>query len=126
MLSWRDALKKFNDERTANGEGKYMIPRKGTPEHNKVMGYMNAPIKENLTADNRKKSRTPPKDKPTLAEIPLEQAEPKSRKKPKENKPEPIKEEPVQAVAQEPPKVKGRPKKQELQPPHQDGVIHFS
>ena len=103
-----------------------MIPRKGTPEHNKVMGYMNAPIKENLTADNRKKSRTPPKDKQTLAEIPLEQAEPKSRKKQKENKPEPVKEEPVQVVAQEPPKAKGKAKKQELEPPHQDGVIHFS
>ena len=55
-LSWKDALKQFNDERKAKGEGKYIIPTVGTPEHDKVRGYMtsaqtsgyNNPLKQHL------------------------------------------------------------------------------
>ena len=35
-LLWKEALKQFNDERIKNGEGRYMIPKKGTPEYAKV------------------------------------------------------------------------------------------
>ena len=34
-LSWRDALKQFNDKRIQEG-GKYTIPKKGTPEYASV------------------------------------------------------------------------------------------
>ena len=38
-LSWRDALKQFNDKRIQEG-GKYTIPRKGTPEYASVRELM--------------------------------------------------------------------------------------
>ena len=38
-LSWRDALKQFNDDRTKQG-GKYTIPKKGTPEYASVRKLM--------------------------------------------------------------------------------------
>ena len=42
-LTWREALKKFNDERSANGGGKYTIPKIGTPEYAQVKALQNAP-----------------------------------------------------------------------------------
>ena len=38
-LSWRDALKQFNDKRIQEG-GKYTIPKKGTPEYARVRELM--------------------------------------------------------------------------------------
>ena len=38
-LSWRDALKQFNDNRVKEG-GKYTIPKKGTPEYASVRKLM--------------------------------------------------------------------------------------
>ena len=38
-LSWRDALKQFNDDRIKEG-GKYSIPKKGTPEYASVRKLM--------------------------------------------------------------------------------------
>ena len=38
-LSWRDALKEFNDKRIKDG-GKYTIPKKGTPEYASVRQLM--------------------------------------------------------------------------------------
>ena len=38
-LSWRDALKQFNDKRIQEG-GKYTIPKKGTPEYASVRELM--------------------------------------------------------------------------------------
>ena len=38
-LSWRDALKQFNDKRVKEG-GKYTIPKKGTPEYASVRELM--------------------------------------------------------------------------------------
>ena len=38
-LSWRDALKQFNDKRVQEG-GKYTIPKKGTPEYASVRELM--------------------------------------------------------------------------------------
>ena len=61
-LTWREALKKFNDERSANGGGKYTIPKIGTPEYAQVKALQNAPLQKNITAE-RSKSKTPPKEK---------------------------------------------------------------
>ena len=38
-LSWKDALKEFNDKRKSDG-GKYTIPKKGTPEYAQVRELM--------------------------------------------------------------------------------------
>ena len=77
-LSWRDALKQFNDDRIKEG-GKYTIPKKGTPEYASVRKLMGDDIdavelKPNQTItgqdppvpvkQSRAKSRTPPKEKP--------------------------------------------------------------
>ena len=77
-LSWRDALKQFNDDRIKEG-GKYTIPKKGTPEYASVRKLMGDDIdavelKPNQTItgqdppapvkQTRAKSRTPPKQKP--------------------------------------------------------------
>ena len=43
-LTWREALKQFNENRQNNNEGRYMIPKKGTPEYvqiKKLMGEDN-------------------------------------------------------------------------------------
>ena len=62
-LTWRDALKQFNDERKANGGGKYTIPKIGTPEYDQVKALQNAPLKQNIVkSEPRSKSRTPPKE----------------------------------------------------------------
>ena len=79
-LSWRDALKQFNDDRIKEG-GKYTIPpqKKGTPEYATVKRLQGEDIdavelKPNQTVtgqdppapvkQTRAKSRTPPKQKP--------------------------------------------------------------
>ena len=41
----------LNDERTAKGEGKYMIPKVGTPDHDKVRGYMT--VQTNLLKESK-------------------------------------------------------------------------
>ena len=81
-LSWRDALKQFNDDRIKEG-GKYSIPKKGTPEYAAVRKLMGddmeaVELKPNQTItgqdpppapvkQTRAKSRTPPKEKPADA-----------------------------------------------------------
>ena len=48
-LLWKDALKQFNDDRVKNKEGRYMIPKKGTPEYaavRKLMGKNPEPAQE--------------------------------------------------------------------------------
>ena len=69
-LSWRDALKQFNDKRVQEG-GKYTIPKKGTPEYASVRELMGeksdaVPLQPNQTvtgqnASARSKSRSPKK-----------------------------------------------------------------
>ena len=80
-LSWRDALKQFNDDRIKEG-GKYSIPKKGTPEYASIRKLMGddgeaVELKPNQTItgqdppapvkQSRAKSRTPPKEKPADA-----------------------------------------------------------
>ena len=77
-LSWRDALKQFNDNRIIDWE-KYIIPKRGTPEYAGVRRMMGddvdaVELKPNQTItgqdppapvkQSRAKSRTPPKEKP--------------------------------------------------------------
>ena len=68
-LSWRDALKQFNDKRVREG-GKYTIPKKGTPEYASVRELMGeksdaVELKPNQTVTGKSressKSRTPKK-----------------------------------------------------------------
>ena len=68
-LSWRDALKQFNDKRVSEG-GKYTIPKKGTPEYASVRELMGeksdaVDLKPNQTVTGKSressKSRTPKK-----------------------------------------------------------------
>ena len=77
-LSWRDALKQFNDKRIQEG-GKYTIPKKGTPEYASVRELMgeksdavdlkpnqtvtgqNAPAKSTGKPRESSNSRTPKK-----------------------------------------------------------------
>ena len=47
-LTWRDALKKFNDERSANGGGKYTIPKKAPLNMNRSRLYKTPPFKRTL------------------------------------------------------------------------------
>ena len=60
-LSWKEALKQFNDERKAKGEGKYMIPKIGSPEHEQVCRLRQAAAETKPAAAERSKSRTPKK-----------------------------------------------------------------
>ena len=72
-MNWRDALKEFNENRKANNEGSYIIPKRGTPEYvrvRKLMGHEEdaQEIKPNMTVTGKpkrseSKSRTPPKKK---------------------------------------------------------------
>ena len=68
-LSWRDALKQFNDKRIQEG-GKYTIPKKGTPEYASVRELMGeksdaVELKPSQTVTGKaresSKSRTPNK-----------------------------------------------------------------
>ena len=80
-LSWRDALKQFNDKRIQEG-GKYTIPKKGTPEYASVRELMGeksdaVELKPNQTvtgqnASARSKSRSP--KKPTDSEEKIHKA----------------------------------------------------
>ena len=80
-LSWRDALKQFNDKRVQEG-GKYTIPKKGTPEYASVRELMGeksdaVPLQPNQTvtgqnASARSKSRSP--KKPTDSEEKIHKA----------------------------------------------------
>ena len=80
-LSWRDALKQFNDKRVQEG-GKYTIPKKGTPEYASVRELMGekseaVPLKPDQTvtgqnASARSKSRSP--KKPTDSEEKIHKA----------------------------------------------------
>ena len=86
-LSWRDALKQFNDKRVQEG-GKYTIPKKGTPEYASVRELMGeksdaVPLKpdQTVTGQNapgkstgkpREKSRSP--KKPTDSEEKIHKA----------------------------------------------------
>ena len=79
-LTWRDALKQFNDERKANGGGKYTIPKIGTPEYDQVKALQNAPLKQNIVkSEPRCKSRTPQKKfkQQILGEMAPEKLKPK-------------------------------------------------
>ena len=78
-LTWRDALKKFNEERMLAGGGKYTIPKKGTPEYDKVKQLQNGgdtseKPPEPTAGSKRSESKTPPKDRKSQTLIP-EQAE---------------------------------------------------
>ena len=86
-LSWRDALKQFNDKRVQEG-GKYTIPKKGTPEYASVRELMGdksdaVPLQPNQTVTGqnapgkstgkpREKSRSP--KKPTDSEEKIHKA----------------------------------------------------
>ena len=66
-LSWRDALKEFNDKRIKDG-GKYTIPKKGTPEYASVFQLMGekgdaVELKPNQTVTGQTKPREPSKSR---------------------------------------------------------------
>ena len=75
-LSWRDALKQFNDNRTKEG-GKYTIPKKGTPEYAQVRAIMGekltdaVPLQPNQTVTGQTKPRA---KKPTDSEEKIHKA----------------------------------------------------
>ena len=75
-LSWRDALKQFNDKRTKEG-GKYTIPKKGTPEYAQVREIMGekltdaVPLQSNQTVTGQTKPRA---KKPTDSEEKIHKA----------------------------------------------------
>ena len=123
-LTWREALKKFNDERSAKDGGKYTIPKKGTPEYEQVKALQNAPLQKNITAE-RSKSKTPPKEK-KLEVLTPEQAEATMGKK-KQGKETSIADIPLEAEAAPKSKAKARVKKPDapLPPESQEGVMKF-
>ena len=123
-LTWREALKKFNDERSANGGGKYTIPKKGTPEYALVKALQNAPLQKNITAE-RSKSKTPPKEK-KLEVLTPEQAEATMGKK-KKTKETRIEDVPLETEAAPKSKSKAKVKKPEasLPPEAQEGIVKF-
>ena len=123
-LTWREALKKFNDERSANGGGNYTIPKIGTPEYAQVKALQNAPLQKNITAE-RSKSKTPPKEK-KLEVLTPEQAEATMGKK-KQAKETSIADIPLEAEAAPKSKSKAKSKKPEaaLPPEAQEGIVKF-
>ena len=123
-LTWREALKKFNDERSANGGGKYTIPKIGTPEYAQVKALQNAPLQKNITAE-RSKSKTPPKEK-KLEVLTPEQAEATMGKK-KKTKETRIEDVPLETEAAPKSKSKAKVKKPEaaLPPEAQEGIVKF-
>ena len=123
-LTWREALKKFNDERSANGGGKYTIPKIGTPEYAQVKALQNAPLQKNITAE-RSKSKTPPKETKLEVSTP-EQAEATMGKK-KQAKETSIADIPLEAEAAPKSKSKAKSKKPEapLPPEAQEGIVKF-
>ena len=123
-LTWREALKKFNDERSANGGGKYTIPKIGTPEYAQVKALQNAPLQKNITAE-RSKSKTPPKEK-KLEVLTPEQAEATMGQK-KQAKETSIADVPLEAEAAPKSKSKAKAKKPEapLPPEAEEGIVKF-
>ena len=123
-LTWREALKKFNDERSSAGGGKYTIPKKGIPEYEKVKALQNAPLQKNITAE-RSKSKTLPKEK-KLEVLTPEQAEATMGKK-KQAKETSIADIPLEAEAAPKSKSKAKSKKPEapLPPEAQEGIVKF-
>ena len=121
-LTWREALKKFNDERSSAGGGKYTIPKKGTPEYEQVKALQNAPLQKNITAE-RSKSKTPPKEK-KLEVLTPEQAEATMGKK-KKTKETRIEDVPLETEAAPKSKSKAKAKKPDapLPPEFQDRII---
>ena len=123
-LTWREALKKFNDERSAAGGGKYTIPKIGTPEYEQVKALQNAPLQKNIMVE-RSKSKTPPKEK-KLEVLTPEQAEATMGKKKKAQETS-IADVPIEAEAAPKSKSKGKSKKPEapLPPEAQEGIVKF-
>ena len=134
-LSWRDALKQFNDKRIQEG-GKYTIPKKGTPEYASVRELMGeksdaVELKPNQTvtgqnASARSKSRSP--KKPTDSEEKIHKAvqtlvptkdkplwvdEPKPVEK-KAKKEKPVAPEVAEVVAEAPSQKKPKNKKKNV------------
>ena len=104
-LLWKEALKQFNDERIKNGEGRYMIPKKGTPEYAKVrllMGDVSDTARElksnePIVPRDASKSRSPKVPKatqtpPQWVDEPKPVGKVNKSTKPKE--PEPVVQEP--------------------------------
>ena len=87
-LSWRDALKQFNDDRIKEG-GKYTIPKKGTPEYASVRKLMGddvdaVPLQPNKTITGQNapgKSTGKPRD-PSKSRTPKEKQELPTKEKP--------------------------------------------
>ena len=121
-LSWRDALKQFNDDRIKEG-GKYTIPKKGTPEYASVRKMMGddvdaVPLQPNKTITGQdppgkstgkprppSKSRTPKdkqetplptKEKPLWNDEPTPVEKTTKLKPPKKNTPPVNSEEVIQ------------------------------
>jgi len=97
-LSWRDALKEFNDKRTKDG-GKYSIPKRGTPEYAQVRELMGekitdaVPLKPNqtVTGEEWAPSKSRSSKKRTDSEEKIHTAVQTIMKTTKENEPKPEK-----------------------------------
>ena len=128
-IPWREAWKKFNEERSANGGGKYTIPKKGTPEYDRVKALQAGP-QTNILADasKRSKSKTPPKEKkePKLEELPVDtEAAPKPVKAKAKMEESITQEEPPVETEAKPGKAKAKVKKPDAPLPFSDGLIRF-
>ena len=96
-LSWRDALKQFNDNRVKEG-GKYTIPKKGTPEYASVRKLMGddvdaVPLQPNktITGQNAPGKSTGKPREPSKSRTPKEKQELPTKEKPLWNdEPKPI------------------------------------
>ena len=87
-LSWRDALKQFNDNRIKEG-GKYTIPKKGTPEYASVRKLMGddvdaVPLQPNktITGQNAPGNSTGKPRDPSKSRTPKEKQELPTKEKP--------------------------------------------
>ena len=87
-LSWRDALKQFNDNRVKEG-GKYTIPKKGTPEYASVRKLMGddvdaVPLQPNktITGQNAPGKSTGKPREPSKSRTPKEKQELPTKEKP--------------------------------------------
>ena len=79
-LTWREALKQFNDNRLNNNEGRYMIPKKGTPEYGQMRTLMGEDNDAQELKDKpvpRSKSRTPKPQENKQTQTPAWVDEPK-------------------------------------------------
>merc|ERR1712023_351513 len=79
-LSWRDALKQFNDNRINDGE-KYIIPKRGTPEYASVRKMMG----DDGDAVEFKPNQTITGQEPPAPVTPNKPREPSKSKTPKRN-----------------------------------------